>query len=166
MISKGHVIALCSVAQGGFAYESAKAVASAADWELVDDERELGFLRFSIEILSGEERRALVVVFNPKEKAPFAFIPLFCFPAEANQFADFNSAFQSVAKDLDHILGKASCSGDYQYPHREWRYSHCWWSLPEAEVVLVQDEFDIQNGLDVTLWIRSAGTPVKMPVRP
>ena len=34
-------------------------------------------------------------------------------------------------------------------------------SQPEGEFTLVQDEFDIQDGMDVTLWIHPVGTPLE-----
>jgi hypothetical protein len=36
--------------------------------------------------------------------------------------------------------------------------------LPSGEFTLVQDEFDIQDGMDVTLWMQPVGTPLKETV--
>ena len=38
------------------------------------------------------------------------------------------------------------------------------WSLPEGEFTLVQDEFDIQDRMDITLWIQPVGTPIEKTV--
>jgi len=39
------------------------------------------------------------------------------------------------------------------------------WALADATLVLVQDEFDIQFGMDVTLWVQPVGSAVQGPVR-
>jgi hypothetical protein len=52
------------------------------------------------------------------------------------------------------------------YAHRAaWRYSFAGWGLTDATLVLVQDELDIQFGMDVTLWVQPAGTSIQAPVR-
>ncbi len=165
-ISKEHISILRSIAKAGFAYDSTKKLASAGRWELVDDESDLGFLRFSIASFVDEDPRTVVVEFDKSGRQPFAFVPLFCFPDMDEQIAVFDTAFQSVAQGLERVLGTAPTSGQYRYSHRKRQYAYAWWSLPDAELVLVQDEFDIQNGLDITLWVRSAGTPRRLPMRP
>src|SRR5258707_860908 len=137
-ISKEHICSLRSIARAGFAYESTKELASAVQWELANDEFNLGFLRFNIELFAGERSRSLVVEFGKSGRARFAFIPLFCFPDRNEQIVEFDAAFQSVAQDLERIVGAPSSSGKYSYPHRKWHYSYSWWSMPDAELVLVQ----------------------------
>jgi hypothetical protein len=39
------------------------------------------------------------------------------------------------------------------------------WVLADSTITLVQDELDIQFGMDVTLWIQPAGTKIEVPVR-
>jgi hypothetical protein len=63
------------------------------------------------------------------------------------------------------VLGPPSSFGEYTYPHREgWPYSYSWWSLADATIVLVQDEFDIQFGMDISLWVLPAHAAVAVPV--
>jgi hypothetical protein len=164
--SSDHVSALRSVAKAGFGLDNAKKLALSARWQLTDGELDLGYLRFDIQILVGDSPRSLVVEFGKDDGPSFAFVPLLCFPDTNEQLTAFNAAFQSASTALQYVLGPPSDSGQYGYAHRKWHYSYCWWSLPEAELVLVQDEFDIQDGLDITLWILSAGTPRNLPVRP
>ena len=165
-ISKEHICILRSIAKAGFEYDSTKELASVGQWVLVDDEFDLGFLRFNIDIFAGESFRTLIVEIGKNGGPQFAFVSLFCFPDRDEQIADFDAAFQSVTQDLERVVGDPSSSGKYGYQHRKWLYSYCWWSLPEVELVLVQDEFDIQNGFDITLWVRSTGTPKDLPMRP
>jgi len=71
-----------------------------------------------------------------------------------------------LAEQLAGFLGAAARSGVYSYPHRAgWPYSFAGWALADATLVLVQDEFDIQFGMDVTLWVLPAGTAIEAPVR-
>jgi hypothetical protein len=165
-ISKEHISVFLSLAQAGFAYDRVKELASKAGLELVHDEPELGYARFGIQIFAGEEPRHLVVDLGNDERPPYAFLPLFVFPDQNGKSAEFDGAFQSVAEELVRVIGPSLESGNYGLSHRKWQYSYCWWSLPEAELVLVQDEFDILDGLDVTLWIRSASAPMALPMRP
>ncbi len=165
-ISKDEITALCALAKAGFNPGAARDIGTGSGWNIAEDEVELGFLRFDLEILQGHEPRSLVVEIGDGERSSFAFVGLFCFPELEQQLPEFRGAFDSVAQALEEVIGEPSISGDYGYAHRAWRYAYHWWSLPDTELVLVQDEFDIQSGFDVTLWILRAGSPRDLPVRP
>jgi len=77
----------------------------------------------------------------------------------------FNAAFHSVAGALTQCLGAPGAVGDRRLSFRTWSYAYKRWSLPEGEFTLVQDEFDIQEGPDVTLWIQPVGTPIEKTLR-
>jgi hypothetical protein len=164
--SSDHLSVLRSVAWAGFDYNSIKKLALSGHWQLTDDEFDLGYLRFDANILASERPRSLVVEFGKDGGPRFAFVPLYCFPDTNEQIEAFNIAFDLASTALQLVIGPPSNWGQYGYPHRTWAYSYCWRSLPEAELVLAQDEFDIQDGLDITLWIIPAGLPLKLPIRP
>ena len=80
------------------------------------------------------------------------------------RLAAFNAAFDSAAQTLTRYFGVPTASGSLQLSFRTWPYSYRRWSLPEGEFTLVQDEFDIQDGMDVTLWMQPVGTPIEETV--
>lgn len=165
-ISDEHLSTLRAIAKAGFTYDTTKELAATNHWQLTEDESDLGYLRFNVELLTGEPPLSAVVEFGNEERPPFAFVPLFCFPEMNEQLSGFNNAFQFASWELDRLLGAPLMSGEYGFSHQDWQYLYRWWSTPEAELVLVQDEFDILDGYDVTLWILPAGTPKNLPVRP
>ncbi|MFO0949793.1 MAG: hypothetical protein U0835_01305 [Isosphaeraceae bacterium] len=158
---------LRAISRAGFAYVQTKALCNAAGWRLVDDEADLGYVRYDMPVAAGsDERRPVSVLIAESDKPPFAFIPLFYFEEYQEGRGPFDRAFHSLAGQLAAFLGTAARSGEYRYSHRAgWPYSFVGWKLADATLVLVQDEFDIQFGMDVTLWVRSAGTAIEAPVR-
>jgi hypothetical protein len=165
-ISREGLRAVLSIARTGFGYDTTTKLAAARSWELTEGGSDLGYVRLNIEILRGEEPRSLVVEFGKDDGPHFGFLPLYRFEDLEKENPESGAAFASASRDLEAILGAPSDSGEYGCSHRTWRYSYCWWSLRDAELVLVQDEFDIQDGFDITLWILPAGTPRRLPVRP
>ncbi len=165
--SEAAVAVLRSVSRDQFAYATTKALCDAAGWHLIDDELELGYLRYSMYLAAGSsQRRPLTILIAESKNSPFAFVPLFYFEDYDKGRETFDLSFRTLAEQLGEFLGAASLSGEYSYPHRaEWSYSFVGWALVDATVVLVQDEFDIQFGMDVTLWVQPAGSKVEAPVR-
>jgi hypothetical protein len=79
-------------------------------------------------------------------------------PLEFLQYAQFSD-------QLEVILGPPSRTGSYYYHHRrECPYSFSWWGLKDASLALVQDEHDIQFGMDVSLWVLPEGIEVRLPI--
>ena len=79
-------------------------------------------------------------------------------------FLSFNAAFHSAAQTLTRYFGAPTATGERRLSFRTWPYAYHRWALPEGEFTLVQDEFDIQNGMDVTLWVQPIGTPLEETV--
>lgn len=133
---------------------------------LVDDEPDLGYVRYVFPLIAGsEEQRPLSVLTAEHNSPPWSFVPLFYFEEDGEGRRSFDRAFLSIATQLAVFLGTAARSGEYSYPHRPgWSYSFAGWCLPDATLVLVQDEFDIQFGMDVTLWGQPAGSAVIAPI--
>jgi hypothetical protein len=158
---------LRGISRAEFAYTPTKELCETAGWQLVDDEPDLGYLRYSLAPgASSEERRLLSVLIAESNKPPFAFVPLFFFEVYDRCREPFDLAFRTIAEQLARLLGAATRSGEYSYSHRaDWSYLFAGWSLADTTLVLVQDEFDIQFGMDVTLWVLPAGSVVKAPMR-
>ena len=161
------IAGLVAVAQCGFGYEAVKGIAASIGWRLDGDEPEFGYVTYQvptgITATAGESR--LCVLFRREGQAPKALLPLFA----SEQFEDdrplFDSIFAATADRIAGVLGPRSSSGQYEYGHRVgWQYRYTTWAGAGATLVLVQDEFDIQFGMDVTLWTLPAGTPVKFPL--
>lgn len=166
-LSEETVAVLRAISRAGFAYAPTKALCEAAGWRLVDDEPGLGYVRYDVFLAAGSDQwRPLSVLIAESKSLPSAFVPLFYFDEYDEGREPFDRAFRMLSQQLAGFLGAASRSGEYSYLHRVgWPYSFSGWSLGEATLVLVQDEFDIQFGMDVTLWVQAAGTPILAPVR-
>jgi hypothetical protein len=160
------IVVLRAIARAGFGYQSTKALGEAAGWKLVDDELDLGYVAFEMPLgMDGGYASRLAVEVVESGRRPRAFVPLLYFEDYKNQRQPFDEAFRSLSEQLSGILGPPSFCGGYDYRHRKnWSYAYSWWSFSDATLVLVQDEFDIQFGMDVTLWVLPAGAPVEVPV--
>jgi hypothetical protein len=165
--SESAVAVLRAISRAGFAYAPTKALCRGTGWELVDDEPDLGFVRFDMLLAPGSDApRLLSVMVAESRGRPIAFVPLFFFEEYDDTREPFDRAFLALFEQLAGLLGGAPESGVYSYPHRAgWSYSFAGWALPDATFVLVQDEYDIQFGMEVTLWVQPAGTAVGAAVR-
>jgi len=162
--------ALRALAHAEHGIEAAKEICSAAGWTLVDEEP--GFARFQVDPPGSRGERHLVTVSRrPDDPWPFAFVTLHYFeegrdeePEDIDR-APFDRVYRRVARRLTELLGRPYRAGEYQYPDvDDWHYHYSWWRLEEASLALVQDEFDIQFGMDISLWVLPAGIDVTLPV--
>ncbi|AMV23728.1 hypothetical protein VT84_04900 [Gemmata sp. SH-PL17] len=168
-LSEFTIVALRAIAHVGFAYEPTKDVCRSARWELIDDELDLGYLRYDMRPTGAPDElgsASLSIQVAESGSRPWAFVPLYYFGNYRTSREPFDRAFQILSNNLSDALGAETRSGEYTYNHRSgWPYSFVGWALADATFVLVQDEFDIQFGMDVTLWVKPAGTAVEVPVR-
>jgi len=164
--SRDAVAVLRAISRAGFSYQRTKELCQAARWKLVDDELDLGYVAFEMGTVPGQDsHRRLAVEVSESGRLPRAFVPLFYFEEYDVHREPFDLTYRSLSEQLAGVLGPPSSSGEYTCPHREgWRYFYSWWSLTDATFVLVQDEFDIQFGMDVTLWVLPANVSVAVPV--
>ncbi len=107
-----------------------------------------------------DEFYRLIIGYRDPDHPPYLLLSFYIFPDSETQIAVFNSAFLFVAAVLTQFIGAPGIEGDRQLSFRTWPYAYQRWSLPEGEFTLVQDEFDIQEGMDVTLWVQPVGTPI------
>lgn len=163
---------LRGVAGAGFDYAATKRLCLGAGWQLVEDEPDLGFVQYFLWLRAGANDRRLLSVGTPElDGPPHLYLPLFYFPEEEggdpgeHERRPFDEAYQQLADGASVILGDAQREGTYEYAHRPgWPYSFRIWRVPEAQVVLVQDEHDIQFGMDVSLWFFAAESDVSIPL--
>lgn len=165
--SEAAIEVMRAISLAGFTYSQTNAICDAAAWQLETNEPGLGYVQYRMPLSDAPEAwRLFSVYIAGGEKPPFAFLPLYCFEDYDNTREPFDQAFRSLSQHLVGILGVESRSSVYTYSHRAtWPYSFTGWSLPDATVLIVQDEFDIQFGMDVTLWVLPAGTAVDAPIR-
>jgi hypothetical protein len=159
MISSKGIDTLRSIARAGADYVEIKRLLAETQWEIAEDEVDLGFLRIFVPDAADECYR-LIIGYRDPNHPPYSLLTFFLFPDSEEHIATFNSAFHSVTDAITRHLGAPMASGDHQLSFRTWSYSYRRWSLPEGEFTLVQDEFDIQDGMDITLWIQPIGTPI------
>jgi len=160
MISARDITTLRSIARAGGDYATIKQLLSGTSWKIDEDEVDLGFLRIFIPDAADECYR-LIIGYRDPDHPPYLLLSFSVFPAAGEQLAAFNAAFQSVTATLTQSFGPPNVSGDHRLSFRTWSYAYHRWSLPEGEFTLVQAEFDIMEGLDVTLWIHPVGTPIE-----
>ena len=132
----------------------------------VDDELDLGYVAFEIGMAWDQDFPCrLAVQVSESGRPPRAFAALYCFEDYDVQRDPFDQTYRLLSEQLAGILGPRSSFGEYTYPHQKsWPYSYSWWSCPDATFVLVQDEFDIQFGMDVSLWVLPANVAVAFPM--
>ena len=163
---------LRGIAGAGFDYSATKRLCSAAGWQLVEDEPDVGFVQYSLWVGQGFEDRRLLSVGTPEiDGAPHVYLPLFYFPEdeaadpEENERSPFDEAYRHLSDGIGVMLGEPQRSGTYEYPHRSgWSYSFRKWRIPEVQVILLQDEHDIQFGMDVSLWLFPAEPDISVPL--
>jgi hypothetical protein len=165
--SEREIAVLRSISCAGFTYAPTRVLCEAAGWRQVDDEPDQGYVRYDMPLdANPDEQSQLSVLIAGRNKYPLAFLPLFHFEEYDKGREPFDIAFRGITLHLSGFLGAAARWGDYSYPHRaDWSYQFAGWSLSDATLVLVQDELDIQFGMDLTLWVQPAGTAVEAPVK-
>jgi hypothetical protein len=161
------------IAGAGFDYSATKRLCSRAEWQLVEDAPDLGFVQYFLWVGPNlDDRRLLSVGTLETDRAPYIYLPLSYFPDEEDggdpsqhDRTPFDEAYRRLSDGFGVILGHARREGTYEYPHRPgWPYSFRDWQLPEGQVILVQDEHDIQFGMDVSLWLFAAEPDVSVPL--
>ncbi|MFO1511446.1 MAG: hypothetical protein U1F83_00790 [Verrucomicrobiota bacterium] len=160
MITGKEIDTLRLIAKAGSDYGTIKRLLSETRWQVEQDAVDLGFLRIFIPDASDECYR-LIIGYSDPDHPPYFLLTFSLFPDSEEHLAAFNLKFHTVADALTQYFGAATASGDHQLSFRKWPYAYERWSLPEAEFTLVQDEFDIQEGMDVTLWAQPVGTSIE-----
>ena len=163
MISTKDIEMVRSIARAGGDYATIKRLLAETRWEIEEDEVDLGFLRVFIPNATDECYR-LIIGYRDPEHPPYCLLTFFLVPESEEHLAAFNAAFESASQTLTQSFGVPTVSGSRQLSFRTWPYSYRRWSLPEGEFTLVQEEFDIQEGMDVTLWMQPVGTPLEETV--
>ena len=161
MITGKETETLRSIMRAGGNYGTIKGLLAKTDWEISEDPFDPGYLRISIPADLPNQHFTLITCYRDPDRPPYSLLTFACFPDSEEHVAAFDALFASVAEVLTQHLGQPNVSGDHRLSFRTWSYSYRRWSLPEGEYTLVQDEFDIQSGMDVTLWIQPVGTPIQ-----
>ena len=164
MITREDIDTLRSIARAGADYGTVKRSLSERSWQVDEDDVELGFVRVFIPGAADECYR-LIIAYRDPAQPPYWLLTFFLCPDSDEHLAAFNAAFQSAAEALTRHLGAPTASGEHRLSFRTWPYAYRRWSLPEAEFTLVQDELDVQDGMDVTLWAQPVGTPIEQTLR-
>jgi len=161
MISGKDIEIVRSIHRAGHDYDTIKRLLGETQWKIEEDETDLGFLRIGIPAERDSGYYTLINCYRDPDRPPFSLLTFACFGETEEQIAAFNACFLSAAGAIAQHLGPPAVRGNRQLPSCNWSYAYQRWSLPEGEFTLVQDEFDIQSGLDVTLWIQPVGTPLE-----
>jgi hypothetical protein len=163
---------LREIAGAGFDYSATKRLCSSAGWQMVEDQPDLGLVQYFLWVGPGLDNRRLLSVGTPElDGPPHIYLPLFYFPEEEGRDpgehdrAPFDEAYRRLADSLGLILEEPKREGVYEYPHRPgWPYGIRAWQVQEGQVILLQDEHDIQFGMDISLWLFAAEPEVRIPL--
>ena len=164
MLSAKDIQTVRSIVRAGSDYVTIKRLLGETSWEIEEDETDLGFLRIFISDAKDGCYR-LIIGYRDPDRPPYCLLTLFLCPDSEEHLPAFNAAFDSAAQAHTRCFGLPTAGGEHQLSFRTWPYAYRRWSLPEGEFTLVQDEFDIQDGMDVTLWMQPVGTPIEETVR-
>jgi hypothetical protein len=163
---------LRSMARAGFVYDKVKKLCEEAGWTILWDEPDNAWLQCNLFIGGNpDHRRLLSLVLHGGRGDPFALLPLYYFPEDETGEPDrldrrpFDRAHASLTVELIKEFGETYRTGSFRYEHRkEWPYNYSRWQLDDATTVLLQDEHDIQFGMDVSLWVFAAKTDISLPL--
>jgi hypothetical protein len=171
-LSRDQFAVLQEIAGADFDYATTKRLCSGAGWQMVEDEPDIGFVQYYLWVGSGRENRRLLSIGTPElDGPPHIYLPLYYFPEEEggapaeHDRKPFDEAYRRLAEGMDVLLGRAKRDGTYEYSHRSgWPYSFRAWQIPEAQIFLLQDEHDIQFGMDLSLWLFRPEPDVAVPL--
>lgn len=161
MITDHDLAVLRSITRAGADYDQIKRELARTSWWITDEDLDSGYLRVAVSIDGEDEGYSLIIGYRDPEHPPYCLLTFCVFCEAADQIPAFNTAFHTVADVLKQHLGEPTRSGSRQFSFRTWPYAYHRWTLPEGEFTLVQDEFDIQFGMDITLWMQPVGTPLE-----
>lgn len=161
---------LCDIAKLQFAHAPAKRRCEQAGWELYGDEPELGYLQYSLRLTEVKDsQRVITIGLGSDRSGPCALLPLEYFDDPDFATADrspFDRMFADWRNRLTEALGPAKGRATYERDCRPgWPYHFQYWIRGAGQFYLLQDEFDIQFGMDVTLWVFPATTKVFLPLQ-
>jgi hypothetical protein len=170
--SRSQCDVLRGIAGAGFGYSATKQLCAGAGWELVEDEPDVGFVQYHLWVGSAlDNQRLLSVGTREIGGTPHLYLPLFYFPEdeggapEESERTSFDEAYRHLADGLSVMLGEASHSQTYEYRHRPgWAYRFRIWRVPEAQIILLQDEHDIQFGMDISMWLFAPEVDTSVPL--
>jgi hypothetical protein len=143
-------------------------------WKVVEYRPEDGVARF--EMADGLS----AVVDSGKQGGiggrPILHLPLYYWPEDEGPQpsnldgrGEFDAAFAAARQVTIGCLGEPFGTGTYEYRHRPgWPYSYAVWPGERAFFIILQDEIDIQFGMDVSIWLlgRQEGDPLpSFPLR-
>jgi hypothetical protein len=163
---------LRAIAGAGFGYSATKQLCAGAGWQLVADDPDIGLVQCSLWVGSGLENQRLLSVGTPEiDGAPHLYLPLYYFPEDEgvvpreSDRKPFDDAYQRLSDGLSLMLGETGQDQTYEYPHRPgWPYSLRTWRVPEAQIILLQDEHDIQFGMDISMWLFAPDWILSVPL--
>ena len=165
--SEADLNTLRAIVRCGFDRDETMRVCSAAGWELLDEIPDAKVLQYTAEFGSGTRAGRVVTIHREDDMmAPAANVPLRLFRIDSSpDRRGFDEAFQVAADGLSGILGPSHAAGEYAAAHRPaWPFRYAWWRLADAAVALVQNQFDPESDLDVSLWMFPPRDEVRFPV--
>lgn len=85
----------------------------------------------------------------------FVHIPIYYWEvSERGSRTDFDEAFTVARRAVANHLGHPLATGTYEHGHRPgWPYRYGVWRGGHAFFIVMQDEIDIQFGMDVSIWL-------------
>ena len=84
------------------------------------------------------------------------------FPPDAKP--DFDAAYELALSLFEGKIGTALHTGTFDYFHGTYRFAV--WRGTYAVLALIQDDFDIQFGSEITVWIIECAADDPLPALP
>jgi hypothetical protein len=160
MISAEDFDTLRSIARARQDHAAIKELLGPTQWIIDEDNTEHGYIYVLVPDETVKVYQHLMLGYDNPDRPPYSSLTVAIFPAKSEHLEEFNAAFHSAAETISQYVGAPTTGGERKLSFRTWTYAYYRWSLPEGEFALVQDEFDVQVGMDITLRIELVGTPI------
>ncbi len=126
-------------------FDTFRALLLAGGLEIQDDERHFGYISFYFnDLYAGFTRNGHC----------YAHVPLgYCDDLDLRDRSAFDQQYAGFRDEIRALHGEPIEEGQHRYAHRppEHRYRYAVWQLQHCRLALLQNEYDIQFGLDLSL---------------
>jgi hypothetical protein len=139
------------------------------EWFLDEDDRRHHVLRVRFDDAVSELVASLALA-QPSGRT--IYLPLFCTEdpydcitgATPGEKPDFDTAFSLGRSLFESAIGPAYRTGTFDY--FEGSYQFALWRGTHAVLALIQDDFDVQFGSEITAWIIECAAGAPLPQLP
>jgi hypothetical protein len=149
---------LFSLTGSDFSFDDVKRRCLELGWTISEESPENAVLR----VLLDDALSVLIAALDRRQEfGPILYLPLFysddpydaILAREAHERLGFDAAFAVASETATSCLGAPTAAGRWGYPGRSQDYSYSAWRGQRGVLFLVQDDFDIIFGSEISVWL-------------